>query len=73
MKRKIWIIGLLFLLVTLTACGKASDEEYNYPYLLKQWNSIVYRINVDTATMIPLCPDPLCPHSDESCPFREMN
>jgi len=73
MKRKIWIIGLLLLLLTLTACGEASDEEYSYPYLLKQWNSIVYRINVDTATMIPLCPDPLCPHADESCPFREVN
>ena len=73
MKRKIWIIVLLLLLLTLTACGEAYDEEYNYPYLLKQWNSIIYRINIDTATMIPLCPDPLCSHADESCPFREVN
>ncbi len=33
----------------------------------------LYKIYPEEAVMLPLCPDPLCKHDSESCPFFDVN
>ena len=33
----------------------------------------MYKIYPEEAVMLPLCPDPLCKHNSESCPFYNIN
>ncbi len=71
MKKTIAIL-LSILALTLSSCQKApSAIENKYIFQsLKTGESdtwIWYRINVETGIAVPLCPDPLCSHTDEDC------
>ncbi|HPE94890.1 MAG TPA: hypothetical protein PLT66_02325 [Bacillota bacterium] len=75
MKRRMVFI-LLFIMIFCVSCSKdnAPDTDYSYTdnYIYANLNSTFYRFNVENGTASPLCPDPLCEHNDESCPFFGM-
>ena len=70
--------ALLVLLSVLmcAACTKetAQEPDVNYTdnYIYANMNGTFFRFCVDNATASPLCPDPLCGHNDEGCPFFHM-
>ena len=68
--KKIIYIALLILLFCVS-CTKAPDTDKNYTdnCIYVKMNGTFYRFNTETGTTSPLCPDPLCKHDDEKCPF----
>lgn len=62
---------LLTLILLFVSCGSDSSEEYEYKdsYLYTTIGGVLYKISTVTATVTPVCPDPLCGHRDGSCPF----
>ena len=77
------ILCLTFLTLFLTACSKIPSTETTIsettkiaaesPYLFTNVNEIPYIIHTETARARPLCPDPLCIHTNEACPFYQID
>jgi len=65
------VISVLLICTMIFSCeGLESSEQAddrNTMYVV--WQSVLYRLDVDSAVLVSLCPDPLCFHEDESCPF----
>lgn len=75
MKKTILLL-LVFILLFCTSCKNAdkpdessSDDDYTDNYIYCKLGDVFYRFNVKTATATPVCPDPLCKHTDDNCPF----
>lgn len=70
MKKAIVVILLLAVCfcVSCTPETDRSDENWSDGYIYFYRNTLL-RINVETATAVPVCPDPLCKHNDDTCPF----
>jgi len=68
-------ISCFAIVITVLSClfgcdgGPGETADYSDRYLYAKINSVLYRINVDSASVSPVCPDPLCGHSDPDCPF----
>ena len=75
MKKFVALLVLLSVLMC-AACARetAQDLDVNYTdnYIYANMNGTFFRFCVDNATASPLCPDPLCGHNDEGCPFFHM-
>lgn len=71
MKKILSTLLAIMIALTLISCGEtgAGTEDYEDNYLYIRINHILHRVNVETATAVPLCPDPLCTHSDFDCPY----
>lgn len=73
MKKIISCLLLLAISLTLFACQKKdpadAGTDYAERYLFTDIGGVLSRINVESGVITPLCPDPLCTHSDESCGF----
>lgn len=69
MKRILSILMIAIILCTSVSCTKEDISEYTDNYLYTSMNGVLYRISPVSDSVTPVCPDPLCTHSDESCPF----
>ncbi len=69
------VILCICLLMFLCSCqqeptyGEESNNDYTDEYLYQRIDGVYCRINIENAMATPLCPDPLCAHSNESCIF----
>lgn len=76
-----FVVGAM--LFALLSCGGQNNEPdgkaYTDNYVYTMWKasdtsaSTLYRINVLNATGTPVCPDPLCGHDTNDCPFYSIN
>lgn len=83
MKRLILMLivgAMLFALLSCNGKNNAPDgKTYTDNYVYTMWKtsdtsvSTLYRINVLNATGAPVCPDPLCGHDTNECPFYGIN
>lgn len=83
MKRLLLIIFVGAMLLALPSCKVQNDDPesktYTDNYVYTMWKttdasiSTLYRINVLNATGVPVCPDPLCRHNTNECPFYRIN
>ena len=53
--------------------GESSTDEYVDNYLYTMIGSTLYRISPYSASVVPVCPDPLCFHNDSGCPFFNVD
>ena len=69
---------LLLICVTVLLCGSCDKQDgdaggtalgYSDPYLYTQIGGVLHRISPLSASVTPVCPDPLCRHADETCPL----
>lgn len=70
MKRICCLLCLLAVLFSLASC--TSDEaapETGGSYLYTQVRGVLYKISPYSATVSPMCPDPLCKHNSADCHF----
>ncbi|MBE6552099.1 MAG: hypothetical protein E7665_08195 [Ruminococcaceae bacterium] len=52
---------------------KYSDEsDYDYLIVLLN-NSMMHKLYPEEGIVVPLCPDPLCKHNSQSCPFFQAS
>lgn len=51
----------------------ASGDEYVDNYLYTMIGGVLHRISPYSASIVPVCPDPLCFHKDSSCPFYNVD
>lgn len=83
MKRSLLILFVAVALLALPSCKRQNDapgaKTYTDNYVYTMWKtsdtsvSTLYRINVLNATGVPVCPDPLCRHNTNECPFYSIN
>ena len=83
MKRLFLLLVVGAMLFALLSCGGQNNEPdgktYTDNYVYTMWKtpdtsvSTLYRINVLNATGAPVCPDPLCGHDTNECPFYGIN
>ena len=83
MKRLLLILTVTALLSALMSCGGQNNDPggktYTDNYVYAMWKTpdtsvfTLYRINVLNATGTPVCPDPLCGHDTNECPFYSIN
>ncbi len=80
MKR--FIIILLFLAVLLVSCNTTHRETdvvdqkenpYTKDYIYTLFGGTLYKINVQSGNASPMCPDPLCSHDSDNCPFYTVS
>lgn len=69
MKQLVSLLLAVLLVCSFTACGGEETVEYTDSYLYTTVNGVLYRISTVSASVAPVCPDPLCEHMNESCPF----
>lgn len=50
-----------------------SGEEYVDNYIYTMIGGVLYRISPYSASVVPVCPDPLCFHNDSGCPFYNVD
>ncbi len=53
--------------------GELPSDEYVDNYLYTMIGSTLYRISPYSASVVPVCPDPLCFHNDSGCPFFNVD
>lgn len=53
--------------------GESPTDEYVDNYLYTMIGSVLYRISPYSASVVPVCPDPLCFHNDSGCPFFNVD
>lgn len=79
MKRAFLIFTATLLLLCFASCGRAEADEpgleegYVDNYMYTTIGGVLHRISPYSASVVPVCPDPLCLHSDKSCPFYCVN
>ena len=83
MRRLFLILTAGVLLLALLSCGRQKSDPDRKPYtdnyVYTMWKtpdasvSTLYRINVINAAGTPVCPDPLCGHDTNECPFFSIN
>lgn len=69
MKRTLCFFLLLTAMLSLWGCQGETETSVENSYLYTQINGVLYKISPYSATITPMCPDPLCTHSDQTCPF----
>ncbi|MBQ8324795.1 MAG: hypothetical protein IJX82_06585 [Clostridia bacterium] len=74
MRRWICLLLAVLTMLTCTACGEEDAPGdaalgYDDPYLYTQIGGVLHRISPYSASVTPVCPDPLCKHEDETCPL----
>lgn len=77
------ILCLTLFTLFLTSCNERPNVETKFsettetaiesPYLFMTIDEIPYIVHTETARARPLCPDPLCMHTDASCPFYQID
>ena len=73
--KKYFALLTAILLTLLSSCTEGSvspspdSQQYTDNYLYTQIGGVLHRISTVTASVTPVCPDPLCEHADASCPF----
>lgn len=83
MKRLFLLLIVGAMLFALPSCGGQNNEPdgktYTDNYVYTMWKlsdtsaHTLYRIDVLSATGTPVCPDPLCGHDTNECPFYGIN
>ncbi|MBQ8257925.1 MAG: hypothetical protein IJY97_00035 [Clostridia bacterium] len=83
MKKLVLLIMSLIVLFYSVSCkdngtligdgGESSTDEYVDNYLYTMIGSTLYRISPYSASVVPVCPDPLCFHNDSGCPFFNVD
>lgn len=83
MKRLFLLLIVGAMLFALPSCGGQNNEPdgktYTDNYVYTMWKPsdtsahTLYRIDVLSATGTPVCPDPLCGHDTNECPFYGIN
>ncbi|MBE6551956.1 MAG: hypothetical protein E7665_07460 [Ruminococcaceae bacterium] len=89
MKKIILLLLIFSLILSLFSCttfptttplsGETDTSEPEYTdesetgYLLVHIDKILYKLYPEEAVMVPLCPDPLCKHNTQSCPFFQVD
>lgn len=83
MKRLFLLLIVGAMLFALPSCGGQNNEPdgktYTGNYVYTMWKPsdtsahTLYRIDVLSATGTPVCPDPLCGHDTNECPFYGIN
>ncbi|MBE6552317.1 MAG: hypothetical protein E7665_09315 [Ruminococcaceae bacterium] len=89
MKKIILLLLIFSLILSLFSCtttpettplsGETDTSEPEYTdesetgYLLVHIDKILYKLYPEEAVMVPLCPDPLCKHNTNSCPFFQVD
>lgn len=83
MKRLFLLLIVGAMLFALPSCGGQNNEPdgktYTDNYVYTMWKPsdtsahTLYRIDVLSATGTPVCPDPLCGHDTNECPFYSIN
>ena len=63
------LIILSFVSCTEEGTLTGTATNYDDPYLYTQIGGVLYRISPYSASVTPVCPDPLCKHHDDSCPL----
>ncbi len=64
------ICCLLFVLLLLTGCASNEPSHENSGnYLYTQIRGVLHKISPYSATIAPMCPDPLCKHNSADCHF----
>lgn len=59
---------LIAVILLFSSCGDApAEEKVSVSDMYFVWDS--HRINASTGTVTPLCPDPLCEHTLDVCPY----
>lgn len=53
----------------MVSCNNEATPEYTDNCLYTSINGVLYRISPASESVTPVCPDPLCDHSDEDCSF----
>ena len=53
--------------------GESPTDEYVDNYLYTMIGSTLYSISPYSASVVPVCPDPLCFHNDSGCPFFNVD
>lgn len=69
MKKILSALLICLLCLLFTACDAEETAVYSDTYLYTAVNGVLYRISTVSASVTPVCPDPLCKHLEESCPF----
>ncbi|MBQ7338724.1 MAG: hypothetical protein IJW40_09775 [Clostridia bacterium] len=79
MKRLKIILGkilLCFLLLSMLSCEVSTKNPDTLmdpdAYLYTSLDSTLYRISPYSASVTPVCPDPLCEHDNAQCPFWQI-
>ena len=73
--KKYFVLLTAILLTLLSSCTEGNvspspdSQQYTDNYLYTQIGGVLHRISTVTASVTPVCPDPLCEHADASCPF----
>ena len=73
--KKYFALLTAILLTLLSSCTEGNvspspdSQQYTDNYLYTQIGGVLHRISTVTASVTPVCPDPLCEHADASCPF----
>ena len=73
--KKYFALLTAILLTLLCSCTEwnvspsPDSQQYTDNYLYTQIGGALHRISTVTASVTPVCPDPLCEHADASCPF----
>ena len=83
MKKLVLLIMSLIVLFCSVSCkdngtligdgGESPTDEYVDNYLYTMIGSTLYRISPYSASVVPVCPDPLCFHNDSGCPFYNVD
>lgn len=73
--KKIAICLLVLITVSaLASCGSGQNRAaYDENHLYTLNGGVLYRISPVSASVTPVCPDPLCLHSDKKCPFYDVS
>lgn len=73
--KKYFALLTAIILTLLSSCTEGNvspspvSQQYTDNYLYTQIGGVLHRISTVTASVTPVCPDPLCEHADVSCPF----
>lgn len=75
MKRLICLFLACITAWLCVSCDKKDNDTddtalgYSDPYLYTQIGGVLHRISPYSASVTPVCPDPLCRHADGTCPL----
>ena len=83
MKKSVLLLLIAAMLFCSVSCkdngafvgdgGESQSDEYVDNYLYTMIGSVLYRISPYSASVVPVCPDPLCFHNTSECPFYKVD